>query len=300
MSWNQRVVCTGTNLPDNAQTTNDTFDSYLNNLVWGQIDGRYAGMASDLAMVVGSATYGDMGATYRNNSVDRSALDRVMELTSGVRVSAHVPAPASNRQNVVIRRGMSMTAVAPTWEGVTLIPDEITKAKEGQIVITAVMLYSRQGAEDRRGAGQAGNGPQLGHARPDTFDRASGRGQDTRGAAVTCYEAATAPTVAADFQALLSWHCFCWNAYPVTGRYLATVGVSGGMVVAVGGESLRQTVITFARDRDIDLVATNSATAAQHGGPTCYPRLGPQSVERIIDPGFDVVTERLSNPDGTH
>ena len=133
---------TGTNLPNNAQTTDDTFDSYLTNLCWKQIDGRYAGMASDLAMVVGAATYQDLGQTYRNTSVDRSALDRLMELTSGVRVSAHVPAPASNRQNVVIRRGMSMTAVAPTWEGVTLIPDEITKAGTGQIVITAVMLYA--------------------------------------------------------------------------------------------------------------------------------------------------------------
>ena len=49
---------------------------------------------------------------------------------------------ATNRQNVVIRRGMSETAVAPVWEGVTLIPDEITKAANGQIVITAVMLYA--------------------------------------------------------------------------------------------------------------------------------------------------------------
>ena len=132
----------GTNLPNNNQTTNDTFESYLNHLCWNQIDGRYAAMTSDLAMVVGAATYKDMGATYRNTSVDRSALDRLMELTAGVRVSAHVPIPATNRQNVVIRRGMSMTAVAPTWEGVTLIPDEITKAKAGQIVITAVMLYA--------------------------------------------------------------------------------------------------------------------------------------------------------------
>ena len=104
---------TGTNLPNNAQTTNDTFDSYLSNLVWNQIDGRYAAMTSDLAMVVGAATYKDLGQTYRNTSVDRSALDRIMELVSGVRVSAHVPAPSTNRQNVVIRRGMSATAVAP-------------------------------------------------------------------------------------------------------------------------------------------------------------------------------------------
>ena len=133
---------TGTNLADNAQTTNDTFDSYLSNLCWNQIDGRYAAMASDLALVVGAATLKDLGQTYRNTSVDRSALDRLMELTSGVRVSAHVPVPASNRQNVVIRRGMSMTAVAPVWEGVTIIPDEVSKAKAGQIVVTAVMLFA--------------------------------------------------------------------------------------------------------------------------------------------------------------
>ena len=133
---------TGTNLANNAQTNNDTFDSYLSNLCWNQIDGRYASMAKDLALLVGAATYKDLGATYRNTSVDRSALDRLMELTSGVRVSAHVPAPATNRQNVVIRRGMSTTAVAPVWEGITIIPDEVTKAGAGQIVITAVMLYA--------------------------------------------------------------------------------------------------------------------------------------------------------------
>ena len=133
---------TGTNLPNNAQTTNDTFDSYLSNLCWDQIDGRYAVTPSDLALLVGAATLKDLGATYRNTSVDRSALDRLMELTSGVRVSAHVPAPSTNRQNVVIRRGMSMTAVAPVWEGVTIIPDEVTKAKSGEIVITGVLLFA--------------------------------------------------------------------------------------------------------------------------------------------------------------
>ena len=133
---------TGTNLTANAQTTNDDFASYLNNLCWNQVDGRYAAMTSDLSMVVGAATLKDLGATYRNTSVDRSALDRIMELTGGVRVSAHVPGPATNRQNVVIKRGMSESAVAPVWEGITLIPDEITKAANGQIVITAVMLFA--------------------------------------------------------------------------------------------------------------------------------------------------------------
>ena len=50
-------------------------------------------------------------------------------LTAGVRVSAHVPAVASNKQNNVIRLGMRRDMVAPIWEGITLLPDEITKAK---------------------------------------------------------------------------------------------------------------------------------------------------------------------------
>ncbi len=136
-------LLTATNLADNNVTSADTYDTYISNLMYGQIDGRYAAMASDLRMVVGAATYADMGATYRNNSVDRSVLDRLMEMTGGVRVSAHVPAvDSNNRQNAVIMRGMSMTAVAPMWEGITIIPDEITKAANGQIVITAVMLYA--------------------------------------------------------------------------------------------------------------------------------------------------------------
>ena len=133
---------TGTNLSNNAQTTNDDFASYLDHLVWDQIDGRYASMAGDLTMVVGAATLKDLGATYRNTSVDRSALDRLMELTSGVRVSAHVPVPATNRQDVVIKRGMSESAVAAVWEGITIIPDEVTKAANGQVVITAMMLHA--------------------------------------------------------------------------------------------------------------------------------------------------------------
>ena len=42
----------------------------------------------------------------------------------------------------MIRLGSRRDMVAPIWEGVTLIPDEITKAASGQIVITAVMLHA--------------------------------------------------------------------------------------------------------------------------------------------------------------
>ena len=135
-------LLTGTNLADNAASAVTTFAKYIADFGFSRIDGRYASMTSDLKIVMGSGTYAHAGAVYRNTSVDRTALDRLMELTGGVRVSGHVPAVAGNKQNSIIRRGMDMSMVAPVWEGVTIIPDEVTKASEGQIQITAVMLHA--------------------------------------------------------------------------------------------------------------------------------------------------------------
>ena len=131
-----------TNLANHNVTTATTYDLYLSQLCYGRIDGRYASVSGDVKMVMGSDVYGDAGKTYRNDSVDRTVLDRLMDITGGVKVSAHVPAAASNRQNVVIKRGMHRAMVAPIWEGVSIVPDEITKVANGQIVITAIMLYA--------------------------------------------------------------------------------------------------------------------------------------------------------------
>ena len=66
----------------------------------------------------------------------------LMGATAGVRVSAHVPAVAANKQNALIRLGSTRDMVAPVWEGITLIPDEITLAKSGRIIVTALMLHA--------------------------------------------------------------------------------------------------------------------------------------------------------------
>ena len=63
-------------------------------------------------------------------------------------------------------------------------------------------------------------------------------------------------------------------------------------------EAIRQTVITFAGERSIDVVATNSDGSPERRA-LLLSRLGPGAVERIVDPGLSVVTERLSNPDGS-
>ena len=132
----------GTVLANHNVTTVTTFDLYMAGLAYGRVDGRYASTAAAIRLVMGAHSYGHAGRVYRNTSVDRTALDRLMDITSGVRVSAHVPAAGSNRQNVLIRLGNNRDMVAPVWENIALIPDEITLAANGQIKLTAVMLHA--------------------------------------------------------------------------------------------------------------------------------------------------------------
>lgn len=137
-------LLTGTNLPNNNATAVDTYATYRKRFAYDNVDGRYANMASALRILVGAETYGDMAGTYRSNEDSMNALGALMSETGGVRVSANVTAASGTpaKQNGIVRRGMRQDAVAPIWEGVTLITDEVTQAKEGEIVITAVMLYA--------------------------------------------------------------------------------------------------------------------------------------------------------------
>ena len=136
---------TGTKLANHNVTAVTSYANYRSELGYGRVDGIYAGSVGDLKIVMGAETYGHAAGVFRSaNAGDRAALEDLMSVTGGVKVSAHVPAAsgANKRQDAVIRLGSRRDMVAPIWEGVTLIPDEITKAGAGQIVITAVMLHA--------------------------------------------------------------------------------------------------------------------------------------------------------------
>ena len=126
-------------------STEATFATYRG-LVYDSavIDGLYAYSASDVRVLLGAATYAHAATKYRSNNADDSALDSLMRVSGGVQVSSHVPAAASNDQGLLIAKDVGREhAVAPIWEGVQVIVDEVTQAAEGEIVFTAVMLWGR-------------------------------------------------------------------------------------------------------------------------------------------------------------
>ena len=136
-------LLTGANLANHAAAAVTSFALYMSQFGHARVDGRYASALADVRAVVGSGTYAHAGNQYRSNNADYSALDALDRKTGGVRVSAHVPAVASNKQNAVVRLGQHDRAVLQVlWDGVTIVPDEITKVKTGEVAITAILLVA--------------------------------------------------------------------------------------------------------------------------------------------------------------
>ena len=108
----------------------------------GQIDGRYAMSAGDVRLLVGADTIAHMHSLFSAGSGE-SAAGYVARLFGGLRVSAHIPdTDADEIQGGVVARGSQRAAVAPVWEGLSLVRDEITQAAQGRLRLTLVMLYS--------------------------------------------------------------------------------------------------------------------------------------------------------------
>ena len=131
-------LLTGTNLWNNNVTAVTPFALYLSQFLFSRVDGRYAGMKSDIRVLMGSSTYGHAGGVYQSSAY-KSALSALEQESGGVRVSAHVPAVASHRQNAVVRLGMRRDMVQPVWGAVTIIVDEVTLSGKGEIEVTAVL-----------------------------------------------------------------------------------------------------------------------------------------------------------------
>ena len=134
-------LLTGTNLANNARGSGSDYAHYVADLLYGRVDGTYAADLSDIRVVMGSATFANAATKLPANG-EENALARIRNDSSGVRVSAHVPAAASSKQNALVRLGARRDMVAPVWGAVTLIPDEITLAGKGQIQLTAVLLHA--------------------------------------------------------------------------------------------------------------------------------------------------------------
>ena len=96
--------------------------------------------------------------------------------------------------------------------------------------------------------------------------------------------------VAADFQTILA--ALTLLERQADGRYPPRRDSQASWLLPLT-EYVRMAVIGAAQERGIDVVTTNSDGSPERRA-LLLSRLGPGAVEQVIDPGIQVVTERLS------
>ena len=101
---------------------------------------------------------------------------------------------------------------------------------------------------------------------------------------------ASEPTIAADFQSIVA--ALLLQERDEDGKYPPRPDW-----VLPTAEYVRRTVISAARNRGINVIATNSdgATARRQ---FLVNQLGPGATERVVDPGMQVVRNRLAGRSG--
>ena len=103
-------------------------------------------------------------------------------------------------------------------------------------------------------------------------------------------EAATEPMVAADFQTILA--ALTLLERQADGRFPPRRESQAPWLLPLT-EYVRMTIIGAAQERGVEVVSTNSDGSPERRA-LLLSRLGPGATETIIDPGIQVVSERLS------
>ena len=134
----------GTVLANHNVTAVTTYALYRSQLAHARVDGSYAMQTGDIRILMGADTYEHAAGQYRGNNDNTDALAALMSITGGVRVSGHMAAAASNKQNALVRLGSRPDFVQPVWSTIELLVDELTMANEGIIKISAIGLFNQK------------------------------------------------------------------------------------------------------------------------------------------------------------
>ena len=116
------------------------------------LDGRYARTEGDIRLLIGGETYSKLRTLYRTDESEVDGMEALRALGTRVRRSFLIPdsgavtfkgqSNASTKKTQrAIANAEAMAAVAPVWQGITLIRDPYSNAGKGQIVLTAHMLF---------------------------------------------------------------------------------------------------------------------------------------------------------------
>lgn len=130
---------------DPAQLTWET----ARQMLYDNLDGKFARTEGDIRLLIGDSTYQRLRSVYRNGATASNVdgIDALRAMGARLRRSFLIPAQAAyldsatKREQHVIWAAEAGAAVAPVWQGVTMIRDPYTEARKAQVLLTAHMMF---------------------------------------------------------------------------------------------------------------------------------------------------------------
>ena len=118
-------------------------------MLYTLLDGKFARTEGDIRLLIGDSTYQRLRSVYRDGATASNVdgVDALRAMGAMLRRSFLIPAQdayldsATKREQHLIWAAEAGAAVAPVWQGITMIRDPYTEAGKAQIVLTAHMLF---------------------------------------------------------------------------------------------------------------------------------------------------------------
>ena len=110
--------------------------------VYSGVDGALASSISQVKLLVGPETYGFMGGLVYDTGSGMTVVDKMASIGVDVMVSDNVgPYQNQDQDGLVIVGPPRRNSVGVMWNGVEIIRDEFTKAPEGQVKFTVLVMW---------------------------------------------------------------------------------------------------------------------------------------------------------------
>ena len=110
--------------------------------VFAGVDGKYASMASEVKLLLGAATYADLGSSIFDTGSGVLAGEKLAQVAGGLRVSGNVPTKTGTGEDALVVAGMGRrNCVSAMWDSVEIVTDPFSSADKAEIVLTAIAMF---------------------------------------------------------------------------------------------------------------------------------------------------------------
>ena len=111
--------------------------------IFAGVDGKYASLAGEIKLLLGTATYADLGSSIFDAGSGALASEKLGQVCGDVRVSANVPTKdATDGDEALIVKGMGRrNAVSAAWDSVEIVTDPYSDASKAEVILTAIAMF---------------------------------------------------------------------------------------------------------------------------------------------------------------